>query len=68
LRFGDQKLNLDERGGEIAPHAAVPTSGSADLCFIVADPQGLRLARSALHDHSSDPLALLPRWDGELHV
>ena len=38
LRFGDQKLNLHQRGAEIAPHAAAPTSGSADLCFIVADP------------------------------
>jgi catechol 2,3-dioxygenase-like lactoylglutathione lyase family enzyme len=38
LRFGEQKLNLHERDAEIAPHAAAPTEGSADLCFIVADP------------------------------
>ena len=38
LRFGEQKLNLHRRGAEIAPHAGAPTSGSADLCFIVADP------------------------------
>ena len=37
LRFGDQKLNLHEAGAEIAPHAAHPTRGSADLCFLVAD-------------------------------
>src|SRR5438067_11038311 len=37
LRFGDQKLNLHRRDAEIAPYAAVPTPGSADLCFIVAD-------------------------------
>jgi catechol 2,3-dioxygenase-like lactoylglutathione lyase family enzyme len=37
LRFGDQKLNLHEAGAEIAPHAADPTPGSADLCFLVAD-------------------------------
>src|SRR4051794_13841946 len=36
LRFGDQKLNLHEAGAEIAPHAARPTCGSADLCFLVA--------------------------------
>src|SRR5262245_17968224 len=36
LRFGDQKLNLHEAGAELAPHAAHPTSGSADLCFLVA--------------------------------
>src|SRR5690242_5579362 len=37
LRFGDQKLNLHEAGAEIAPHAARPTRGSADLCFLVED-------------------------------
>ena len=37
LRFGNQKLNLHEAGAEIAPHAAHPTRGSADLCFLVAD-------------------------------
>ncbi len=36
LRFGDQKLNLHEAGNEIEPHAALPTSGSADLCFLVS--------------------------------
>jgi catechol 2,3-dioxygenase-like lactoylglutathione lyase family enzyme len=37
LRFGDQKLNLHEAGAELAPHAANPTRGSADLCFLVED-------------------------------
>jgi catechol 2,3-dioxygenase-like lactoylglutathione lyase family enzyme len=37
LRFGDQKLNLHEAGAEVVPHAAHPTGGSADLCFLVAD-------------------------------
>jgi catechol 2,3-dioxygenase-like lactoylglutathione lyase family enzyme len=37
LRFGDQKLNLHEAGSELAPHAANPTRGSADLCFLVDD-------------------------------
>ena len=35
LRFGEQKLNLHQLGGEVAPHAAAPTPGSADLCFLV---------------------------------
>lgn len=35
LRFGDQKLNLHQAGAEIAPHAARPAPGSADLCFLV---------------------------------
>ncbi len=37
LRFGDQKLNLHQAASEIAPHAAAPTPGSADLCFLVDD-------------------------------
>lgn len=37
LRFGDQKINLHERGAEISPNAAVATPGSADLCILVAD-------------------------------
>lgn len=37
LRFGDQKINLHQRGAEISPNAAIATPGSADLCFLVAD-------------------------------
>lgn len=36
LAFGQQKINLHSVGRPIAPHAASPTPGSADLCFIVA--------------------------------
>jgi len=35
LVFGQQKINLHSAGRPIAPHAASPTPGSADLCFIV---------------------------------
>ncbi|WP_216593488.1 VOC family protein [Paracoccus sanguinis] len=35
LAFGDQKINLHPAGAEIAPHAAHPRPGSADLCFLV---------------------------------
>jgi|SRR5581483_2166887 len=35
MKFADQKLNLHQAGAEIAPHAARPTPGSADLCFLV---------------------------------
>ncbi|NLU95751.1 VOC family protein [Chitinophaga sp. Ak27] len=38
LRFGQQKINLHEKGREITPMAALPTMGSADLCFISATP------------------------------
>ena len=34
LRFGSQKINLHQVGGEIEPKADVPTPGSADLCFV----------------------------------
>jgi catechol 2,3-dioxygenase-like lactoylglutathione lyase family enzyme len=37
LRFGDQKLNLHAAGAELAPHAAKPTPGSADVCLLVSD-------------------------------
>jgi catechol 2,3-dioxygenase-like lactoylglutathione lyase family enzyme len=38
LRFGDQKINLHQRGHEFDPKAAHPTPGSADLCFITLTP------------------------------
>ena len=34
LQFGNQKINLHQRGDEVEPHASNPTPGSADLCFI----------------------------------
>lgn len=34
LAFGQQKINLHEAGREFEPKAAVPTPGSADLCFL----------------------------------
>lgn len=38
LRFGCQKINLHEKGREIAPFARCPTPGSADLCFLTRSP------------------------------
>lgn len=35
LVFGNQKINLHEKGNEFEPKAYNPTCGSADLCFIV---------------------------------
>ncbi|MGL6127568.1 VOC family protein [Chryseobacterium artocarpi] len=34
LTFGNQKINLHQKGNEFEPKAEFPTSGSADLCFI----------------------------------
>jgi catechol 2,3-dioxygenase-like lactoylglutathione lyase family enzyme len=38
LKFGDQKINLHQRGHEFNPKAQHPTPGSSDLCFITLDP------------------------------
>lgn len=38
LVFGAQKINLHEVGWDFEPKAAVPTPGSADLCFITTAP------------------------------
>jgi catechol 2,3-dioxygenase-like lactoylglutathione lyase family enzyme len=35
LKFGNQKINLHQKGQEFEPKADKPTCGSADLCFIV---------------------------------
>ena len=35
LAFGTQRINLHVAGHEFEPKAAVPTPGSADLCFLV---------------------------------
>jgi catechol 2,3-dioxygenase-like lactoylglutathione lyase family enzyme len=45
LRFGHHKLNLHQAGEELSPHAAAPTPGSADLCFVVEG----RIEAVALH-------------------
>ncbi|WP_336703787.1 VOC family protein [Chryseobacterium indologenes] len=34
LIFGNQKINLHQKGYEFEPKANTPTCGSADLCFI----------------------------------
>ena len=38
LAFGAQKINLHQAGAEFEPKAARPTPGSADICFLVAEP------------------------------
>jgi catechol 2,3-dioxygenase-like lactoylglutathione lyase family enzyme len=34
FRFGQQKINLHERGREFEPKAHLPVPGALDLCFI----------------------------------
>jgi catechol 2,3-dioxygenase-like lactoylglutathione lyase family enzyme len=38
LSFGNQKINLHQKGHEFEPKAGSPTPGSADLCFITQTP------------------------------
>jgi catechol 2,3-dioxygenase-like lactoylglutathione lyase family enzyme len=38
LRFGDQKINLHPATAPYDPKAALPTPGSADLCFLTEVP------------------------------
>ncbi len=38
LSFGNQKINLHQKGAEFEPKAAHPTPGSGDLCFITTIP------------------------------
>jgi catechol 2,3-dioxygenase-like lactoylglutathione lyase family enzyme len=45
--FGNQKINLHERGREFEPKAAIPTPGALDLCFIADRPLDEVIARLA---------------------
>lgn len=38
LSFGTSKINLHQAGAEFEPKAATPVPGSADLCFLSAEP------------------------------
>lgn len=37
LKFGNQKINLHQKGKEFAPKADRPTPGSADICFLTEE-------------------------------
>ncbi len=49
LTFGNQKINLHQRGREHEPKAGQPTCGSADICFIAAT--GLKEIMAHLRQH-----------------
>ena len=60
LTFGSQKINLHQRQAEIAPHAAHPTCGSADLCLLTDSP--LESVLAELTAHGITPLSgIVPR-------
>lgn len=50
LAFGEQKINLHPAQQPLKPHARVPTPGTADLCFLVAEPMEEILAHLSLMD------------------
>lgn len=49
LRFGEQKINLHEKGAEIQPNAACADVGTADICLITRTP--LAQVRTHLQAH-----------------
>jgi catechol 2,3-dioxygenase-like lactoylglutathione lyase family enzyme len=51
LHFGAQKINLHVAGREFEPKAALPTPGSADLCFLTDQPLAELAARLAAQGH-----------------
>lgn len=53
------KINLHRAGSEYEPHAARPTPGSADLCFICYEAMSVVLARLAA---CGVPIEMGPVW------
>lgn len=47
LTFGPHKINLHEKGREFEPKASLAEPGTADLCFLVDDLDGVRKALEA---------------------
>jgi catechol 2,3-dioxygenase-like lactoylglutathione lyase family enzyme len=47
LKFGEQKINLHEKGKEFEPKATTPAPGALDICFIASVPLRQVIARLA---------------------
>ena len=47
LKFGEQKINLHEKGREFEPKATTPAPGALDVCFIASVPLEQVIARLA---------------------
>ena len=45
LKFGNQKINIHQRGKEFEPKAHIPAPGALDLCFIASVPLEEVIAR-----------------------
>ena len=44
LHFGQQKINVHQKGKEFSPRSQLPTVGSADFCLITDIPMGQVIA------------------------
>lgn len=49
LNFGQNKINLHQKGREYEPKAAAPTCGSADICLLTDAPMADWLQHMANH-------------------
>ena len=49
FKFGNQKINLHERGKEFEPKAHLPVPGALDLCFIASTPLQVVIERLRTH-------------------
>lgn len=60
LLFGNQKINLHERGAEILPNAQHAACGTADLCLLTETP--LETVLQELHEKGITPISdVVPR-------
>lgn len=60
LLFGNQKINLHERGAEILPNAQHAACGTADLCLLTETP--LETVLQELHEKGITPISgIVPR-------
>lgn len=50
LQFGNQKINLHQKGNEVLPNARYATCGSADLCLLTDTPLDMVMSHLMLHN------------------
>jgi catechol 2,3-dioxygenase-like lactoylglutathione lyase family enzyme len=68
LSFGNQKINLHQKGKEIDPKAAYPTPGSGDLRFIALEPIDELLNMLAHHQIPMEEGGIVQRTGAIGHI
>ena len=53
LSFGQQKINLHQKGHEYEPKALYPTPGSADLCLVTKTPLTEVIEQGPIEKHGA---------------